>query len=102
MTKPLKTTEEYDLQKAEELEVYEGEIIDNDTEKTAVEKQENKPPARTFAYKLGIFTGSLLSLVGLISEAGRLFKSDKGRAAGMNKGPGRNRRRRKGKRCSNR
>jgi len=83
-----------DRESDEELEVYEGEIIDEDVEKKAVEKQPVKSPSLNLAYKLGAFTGSLLSLLGLINEASSLFKHSPKNSPGKNRrGSGLRRRR---------
>ncbi|MCU0288883.1 MAG: hypothetical protein MUF15_21120 [Acidobacteria bacterium] len=89
------------LSKDDEEPVYEGEVIDNEQEKTALTKKEISPVQHAFAYNLGKFAGSLISSAVLLGKVLNLFKKEnicvnRCKSSG---GRGRRNRQRNGKGC---
>jgi len=92
--KPKKINQVKDLVKQDEdPNVYEGEIIYENRESTAVEKKIDNPPSKKFAYKLGKMVGSVITVLGVINEVGRWVKTDRKRPGESKKGMGRRMRR---------
>jgi hypothetical protein len=77
----------------EDPHVYEGQIIDDDPEPTAIEKKIDNPPSKKFAYTLGKMVGSAVTVLGVIGELGRWFKIDRKGPGEGNRGMGRRMRR---------
>jgi len=79
----------------EDMPVYEGEIIDEEKEETAIVPNTDTPLVEKPAYKLGKAAGSIIAVIGFFNEIRNMFRTKNTNGTGMGKAGGRGMRRKK-------